>query len=197
MTATAWPSKASPASPPPPCRRSAPCPGPWLEIRTKSTLIEHLLSAEPFEHCVVAFSFTPQEISEALEHRVPTVEQRLRAMVRLAERGWHLGQRFDPLIYSRGFRNQYRRLFAEVFATIDGAALHSVSLGPFRLPTGFFHRMERLYPDEPLLAGPFERFEGLVSYRRELEEEMVEFCTEELLCHVPGEVFFPCELPGE
>ena len=110
----------------------------WLELRTKSTRLEALWSAEPLPNCVVAFSFTPQEVSEALEHQVPSVARRLRAMARLARRGWRLGLRFDPLIYSQEFRQQYRHLFAQIFAALGGDALHSVSLGPFRLPTGFF-----------------------------------------------------------
>jgi hypothetical protein len=30
-----------------------------------------------------------------------------------------------------------------------------------------------------------------VGYRRDLEEEMVGFCREELLRHIPPEIFFP------
>lgn len=169
----------------------------WLELRTKSTRIEALLDTEPLRRCVVAFSFTPEEVSRALEHKVPAVERRLAAMGRLAERGWRLGLRFDPLIYSQDFRERYRRLFDQVFEVAERADLHSVSLGPFRLPTSFFRRLERLYPEEPLVAAPFEDHGGMVSYQRELEAEMVGFCTEQLLARVPKELFFPCELPSD
>jgi len=166
----------------------------WLELRTKSTRFEPLHRSEPFPNCVVAVSFTPDEVSRALEHGVPPVTRRLEAMKRLAERGWQLGLRFDPLIYHQGYEERYRELFHQIFHHLDAQALHSVSLGPFRLPTGFFHRLERLYPDEPLLAGPLEERGGTVSYRRDLEAEIVGFCTEELLRHLPEERFFPCRL---
>ncbi len=168
----------------------------WLELRTKSTRIDALLAAEPFPTCVVAFSFTPQEVSESLEHGVPSVERRIAAMRQLAERGWRLGLRFDPLIYSAGYRRRYRRLFDQVFAGVDVGSLHSVSLGPFRLPRPFFRRLETMYGDEPLVAGPFEERGGMVSYGREVEEEMVEFCTAELMARAPRSVFFPCRLPA-
>ncbi len=171
-------------------------PDAWLELRTKSTRIETLLAAEPIPNVVVAFSFTPEEVSEALEHKVPSVARRIAAMAGLAERGWRLGLRFDPLIYSADFRAQYQRLFEQVFARINSEALHSVSLGPFRLPTGFFRQLERLYGDEPLVAGPMSQQAGMVSYRSDLEAELVGFCTEELLGRVPKEVFFPCQLPA-
>ncbi len=169
----------------------------WLELRTKSTRIETLLAYEAFPNCVVAFSFTPQEVSDSLEHKVPSVERRLAAMQRLAERGWRLGLRFDPLIYSESFRQKYRQLFDRVFEAVDVSSLHSVSLGPFRLPSSFFKRLERMYSDEALVAGPFEDHGGMVSYRRELEAEMVGYCTDELLNRVPSGRFFPCELPAD
>ena len=167
----------------------------WLELRTKSTRIEALLATEPLSNCIVAFSFTPQEVSESHEHKVPSVERRLTAMRRLAERGWRLGLRFDPLIYSDDFRSRYRTLFDQVFAALGDGDLHSASLGPFRLPSAFFKRLERMYNDESLVAGPFEDHGGMVSYRKDLEAEMVGYCTEELLRRIPAERFFPCELP--
>ncbi|HEX9735668.1 MAG TPA: DNA photolyase [Thermoanaerobaculia bacterium] len=164
----------------------------WLELRTKSARVEPLRAAEPLPNCVVAWSFTPPEVSAALEHQVPSVERRLRAMAQLQGVGWPLGLRFDPLVYTPDYREQYRRLFAAVFATVGGAGVHSVSLGPFRLPTGFFRRLERLYPDEPLFAGAFADHGGTVSYPHGLEAEMIAFCSEEVLRYVPREVFFPC-----
>jgi spore photoproduct lyase len=167
----------------------------WLELRTKSVRIKPLLAAEPWPRCVVAFSFTPQEVSTTLEHGVPSVERRLRAMATLAERGWSLGLRFDPLLWVSDFKERYRGLFKQVFKAVPTDRIHSVSFGPFRLPAGFFRRLERLYPEEPLLAGAFDDRGGMVSYSKELEAEMVGFCREELAHHVPLEKFFPCELP--
>lgn len=163
----------------------------FLELRTKSTQIKSLLDLEALPNVVVAFSFTPEEIQAPVENLTPSVDRRIRAMERLQERGWRLGLRFDPLIYHEDFRAQYRRLYGQVFGAVRLASLHSVSLGPFRLPPDYFRTIARLYPDDSLLAGPFEEEGSSVGYRRDLEEEMVGFCREELLRHVPGEIFFP------
>jgi len=162
-----------------------------LELRTKSTQIKSLLDMEAPPNVVVAFSFTPEEIQAAQEHETPSVDRRIRAMERLQERGWRLGLRFDPLIYTEDFREQYRRLFRQVFGSLRLASLHSVSVGPFRLASDAFKAMVRLYPEAPLFTGPLEQENDYVAYRRELEEEMVEFCTAELLRHVPQEIFLP------
>ena len=175
--------------------------GSVLELRTKSVRIEPLRSFEPWDGAVVAMSFTPQAISERLEHGVPSVARRIDALAELAERGWPVGLRFDPLIYVDDYHEPYRELFESVFARVPGEAVHSVSFGPFRLPTGFFRRVERLYPDEPLFAGAFEQHGGgagggaMMSYPLDIEEDMIAWCTGELRRHVPDEVFFPCEPP--
>jgi spore photoproduct lyase len=166
-------------------------PAAFLELRTKSTQIKSLLEMEPPPNVIVAFSFTPGEVQASVEHLTPSVDRRIRAMAKLQERGWRLGLRFDPLIYAEGFREQYRRLYAAVFGAIRVDSLHSVSLGPFHLPGELFRNMVRLYPESPLFAAPLDETGGQVSYRRDLQEEMVGFCREELLRHIPPEIFLP------
>ncbi|MGB5304690.1 MAG: spore photoproduct lyase family protein [Gammaproteobacteria bacterium] len=166
----------------------------YLELRTKSTQIRGLLKHRPLENVVTAFSFTPAEIYASLEHKVPAIERRLEAMAQLQKHGWLLGLRFDPLVYQEDFEHQYSRLFEQVFSLLDVELLHSVSLGPFRLPRGYFKNILQLYPDEPLFAGPFAESNGMVSYRAELENEMTAFCTRRLLEYVPESLLYPCQV---
>jgi len=170
-------------------------PDAWLELRTKSTQVRALLSRPPVPNCVTAFSFTPPAVSRMLEHHVPTVEKRIAAMAQLAAAGWPVGLRFDPLIYHESWQTGYSALFRDLFDQVPATSIHSVSFGPFRLPRNFFNRMVRLYPREPLFVGALaERGSngGMISYAPELESEMVEFCTRELLKYLDQERLFPC-----
>jgi len=169
-------------------------PAAHIEIRTKSTQVRSLLQQTPLPNAVIAFSFTPAAIHASLEHRVPNIERRLQAMQKLQQAGWQLGLRFDPLVYQYDYRQQYTRLFEQLFSQLQTERLHSVSLGPFRLPRTYFRNIVRLYPDEPLFAGSFAESGGMISYPEELEHEMTGFCTRELLKHVPESVLFPCRL---
>jgi spore photoproduct lyase len=155
-----------------------------LELRTKSAAISPLLTREAFPNCVVAFSFTPEPISAALEHGVPPLSARIAAAARLAERGWRIGLRFDPLLIAPGYRELYPRLFQQVFASIPVEAVHSVGFGAFRLPRVFHERMARAYPEEPLFAGDLEERDGMVSYAAPAEEALRELCRRELLRYV-------------
>jgi spore photoproduct lyase len=161
-----------------------------LELRTKSVAIRPLLSRHAFPNCVIAFSFTPEAFSRALEHGVPSIEQRIAAAAKLAERGWPIGLRFDPLLYEPGYESLYLQLFERVFAGIPRDSLHSVGFGAFRLPRDYFARMARLYPEERLFALPLEDRSGMVSYVAAIEEEVMGFCRERLREHVPERLLF-------
>lgn len=166
----------------------------WLELRTKSTQIRSLLEIPPVSRCIVAFSFTPDEIATAVEHKAPNINKRLDAMCKLQDHGWLLGLRFDPVIFQTGWQQQYQRLFDLVFKKINLQLLHSVSLGAFRLPEQYFKKIRKLYPEEKLFAGPLENNKSMVSYKSQLEKEMLNFCTNELLNHIPQEKLFPCTI---
>lgn len=161
-----------------------------LEIRTKSAAISSLLAREAIPNCVVAFSFTPAPVSRALEQGVPPVEARIAAAARLAERGWKIGLRFDPLILAPGYRDLYPALFRQIFASVPVEAIHSVGFGAFRLPRDFFQRMARIYPEERLFAGNLEERDGRVSYPAPVEDELRGLCQQELLRYVPASRLF-------
>lgn len=164
-----------------------------LEIRTKSTQIRTLLNTEPLEKCVLAWSFTPTEIANALEHKTPSVDRRIDAIIKLQERGWRIGLRFDPLIYSSEYQDQYQRLFTDTLTKCKPELLHSVSLGSFRLPKRFFKKMQKMYPNEKLFASPLQEEHGMFSYKEKIRSEMLNFCSREILKHIPEEKFYPCQ----
>ena len=168
-----------------------------LELRTKSVQVRTLLDRAPVDNVVVAFSLLPDAVGEALEPGVPSLQRRLRAITSLQRAGWRVGLRFDPLVHVDGMARVYREFFDAVFREVDVAALHSVSLGPFRLPVDFHRRMERRFPDEPVLVRGIEERDGMVSYRPEIGRPLLELCEAAVLERVPREIFFPCYSTGE
>lgn len=164
----------------------------WLELRTKSTQVRSLLATEPVDNCVIAFSFTPQAISSALEYKVPALNKRIDAMCNLQKHGWRIGLRFDPLIYVEDYQTQYRNMFEELFSRVNLDTLHSVSMGLFRMPDNFYKNAAALYPDEKLFAGPFTKQSGMISYREELEHSMTQYCEAEILQFIGKNRYFPC-----
>ena len=163
-----------------------------LEIRTKSTQIRALLSRPPINNCVVAYSFTTKKTAEKLEHKTPSVTKRIAALAKLQHHGWPVGLRFDPLILSKDFKQDYSRLLDEIFASINPANVHSISYGAFRLPRPFFKKMVSLYPAERLFATGLTENRPMVSYQEDTEHYCLESMRNLLLEHVDESVLFPC-----
>ena len=150
-------------------------PNAWLELRTKSTQVRSLLNRNPLPRCIVAFSLSPDEIAKKVEAKAPSVQRRLDALCKLQDQGWQIGLRFDPLIYQSGYQQDYRQFFEQVFSCID-------------------LNLHKLYPEEKLFASPLVSQQGMVSYKQELEQEMMSYCAEQILTYIPAEKFFPCAL---
>ena len=163
-----------------------------VELRTKSTQIRSLFETAPLSNVVIAYSLTPDQTAATLEHKAPSVEKRLAALAELAERGWNVGLRFDPVLYELRYQDLYQRLFEDVFDRVPQNSIHSVTLGPFRMPKPYFRNVTRLYPDEALFAGPFESRDKMISYSKDCEQHMMSFCYDQLLRHTAADKIFTC-----
>ena len=159
---------------------------------SKSLKIRNILKRDPIQNCIIAFSFTPNKIASSIEHKTPNVQKRINAIIDLQKAGWLIGLRFDPLIYTKGYKKEYAELFTHLFSAINLDLIHSVSLGSFRLPKSYFRRVEKLYHDEKLFSSPMEEENNNIGYPAEIRESMLEFCKDIILEHITSDKFFPC-----
>ena len=162
-----------------------------MEIRTKSTQVRFLLERKPLQNCVIAMSFSPESIAKQLEHKVPSIEKRLEALVRLQQAGWPVALRFEPVIDSMHAVENYQVLFDQIFSKVNAAQVHSASLGEYRLPTDFYKNMVKLYPDEPLLARETIATDGMVALKPE-NPEILEQLEQLLLEHLDPGSYYRC-----
>jgi len=145
-----------------------------LEIRTKSTQVRSLLEHSSCENCITAMSFSSEESYQRWEHKVPSIEKRLTALQRLQEAGWPVAIRFEPIICENEALSQYQQLFELIFSKLNAEALHSVSIGEFRMPQDFHKRIVKLYPQEELYARPIRVEGGMVALSSQVQNESVD-----------------------
>jgi spore photoproduct lyase len=169
-------------------------PNTWIELRTKSVAIESLKKTKPLDRAVVAFSFTPDEISSQLEHGVPRVDARIKAMSTLADKGWKVGLRIDPLIDSVDFEARYSALFEKIFDHVSGESVHSVSLGAYRMPSGFMKKIEKQYPDDAFFAANLQTNNGMIGYGEDTEKRLKQICSDLLESWMDKSKIFTCEI---
>ena len=113
-------------------------------------------------------------------------------MSRLAQHGWNIGLRFDPLITGLRWKEDYTALFDRVFDALPAERIHSVSYGPLRFPKQMHRDIVRLYPDETLFSARTEVVNGMIAYPRDVEEEMGAFCRSYLGQVLSETTFFQC-----
>ena len=146
-----------------------------LELRTKSTQISNILKYKPIDNCVIAFSFTPENISMFVEHGVPSVKKRILAMKTLANKGWKIGLRFDPIIPACNFTTIYEKLIKDIANKIPQESLHSVSFGMMRFPKKMYKKMKKDFSNERVFSIPMVNRNGLYSYPEKLENKLSKF----------------------
>jgi len=163
-----------------------------LEIRTKSTQVRSLFNLSPISNCIIAMSFTPSDVNQEWEDKVPSIDKRLEALGKLQEQGWRIALRLEPLIYQKDFEKSYERLLASIFDKLDAKNIHSVSTGLFRMPKTFFKNIVENYPDEALYARRFDQRDGLIAQFVNQETEMTDIVESLLAKYIPKSILYRC-----
>mgnify|MGYP001161000753 FL=1 len=163
-----------------------------LEFRTKSIQIKPLDKITPIDNCIMAYSLMPDKMSLELDKKAPTIKRRISTIKKLSEMGWKIGLRFDPLIYGKNWKDYYRELHEEIYSSLNLNTVHSISYGPLRFPSAMYNKIFDLYPEEKLFTGPFEQNNKVISYKKEVEEEMTDYCQSISLKHLPKSIIFKC-----
>ena len=165
-----------------------------LEIRTKSVKIQNILKYKPIDNCIIAFSFTPENISKLIEHKVPSVKKRIDSMKKLAEMGWKIGLRFDPIIPACNFAKIYETLFKNIASNIPKENIHSISFGMMRFPKKMFKKMIKEYPNKKIISLNFKNNNGIYSYSEEVQKKLENIIVGKLKKYMKNIPIYNCKI---
>ena len=165
-----------------------------LELRTKSSNVRALLAHKACHNVVVAFSLLPETIAKHVDYLTPSYQKRLHAMAQVAEAGWPIGLRFDPMILSHDYQQLYPAMVNDIFHHLSPACVHSVSIGPLRFPHRSYQHIRALYPQDRLLAHPMQRREKVMSYPPDVEKKLFDCLLKSLRKYLPKDKIFSCHI---
>ena len=165
-----------------------------LEIRTKSIQIQKILKHKPIDNCIIAFSFTPENVSKLIEHKVPSVKKRIDSMKKLAENGWKIGLRFDPIIPTCNFAKIYENLFKNIASNVPEENIHSISFGMMRFPKKMLKKMIRENPDKKISFLNLENRNGIYSYPKEMEKKIENIVIKKLKKYMKDVPIYNCKV---
>ena len=144
-----------------------------LELKTKSTEVDHLFSLTHRQRTVISWSLNPPKMIQEEEVNTASLEERVEAARRCQERGYLLGFHFDPMINYEGWEKGYRETIFSLFNRIDPKRVVWVSLGGFRYPLQLKAVAKERFPNTKIFLGElFPGMDGKFRYFKELRVEM-------------------------
>ncbi len=164
-----------------------------LELKTKSTQIDHLLSLAHRGKTVISWSLNPGQVIETEECRTASLENRILAAKRCQEAGYLLGFHFDPLIDYPGWEKGYEEAVLSLFGQINPKRVAWISLGGFRYPPQLKAIAKHRFPDTGIFLGElFPGVDGKFRYLKEIRVEMYQKMLEWLRRVDPGLFVYLC-----
>ena len=117
-------------------------------LLTKSTNIARLLGLEHYGHTILSWSVNPPEVCKVSEENVPDVEERLKAMQRVAESGYPVRAVMMPIIPIEGWKEIYTSFTRRLLETVP---IQRLTLGGICIYKGARKLMEaKMGLDNPI-----------------------------------------------
>jgi spore photoproduct lyase len=137
-----------------------------IEFRTKSTNIDNLLYI-PAPPVIVKLSWTlsPPKITDSIEHKTPSFEERLEAARMCQEAGYIIGVRLDPVIRLDGWEKEYNKMVSRILTVLDTERIDYISLGTLKHNKLLFEAIKKRFPgSETILGEIFPSGDGKFKY---------------------------------
>lgn len=155
-------------------------PDAMMEIRTKSTNIQHLLKFKNITHTEIAFSLNPKEIIEKYERGTPNLDARIQAANILIQAGWLVGIRFLPLLDVPNYQDIYKKFLDKVIQEIDFRKIHSIFVGWLMYTYEDHTKIQKKYPKLDILYKLHRDKDGFMREGREVRDYFYQLFSEKL-----------------
>ncbi|MCU7874220.1 MAG: radical SAM protein [Candidatus Thiodiazotropha sp. (ex Lucinoma borealis)] len=168
-------------------------PNVMLELKTKSKNISHLLKADCPPNLLCTWSLNTPTLIANEEHLTATLDERLRAARRLADRGVLVGFHFHPMIHYQGWCDDYAALFQRLADEFTADEVVLVSLGTLTYIKPVIKQLRaRKGFRSKILQMPMVESDGKLSYPQAIKQEMFSFAYQSLRAWHDKVFFYLC-----
>jgi spore photoproduct lyase len=144
----------------------------FLEFKTKSDNIRHLLAIRDKGNTVLAWTLNTARNIGLYEEGSAALEARIRAAAEAAAAGYLTAFHFDPMIEYDGWIEDYCAIADALFEAVDPDRVAWISMGCFRYSHGYREIVRNAFPGERLTLS--EMFPGEDGKYRYLKKKRVE-----------------------
>jgi spore photoproduct lyase len=126
-----------------------------LELKTKTTFIDNLLTVDPRGTIVIGWSMNASSVVEREEHFASSITARLDAARTCAQAGYKIAFHFDPIFYYPGWEKDYKETIDLIFDRIDPKTIAWISLGCFRYMPSLKSHITTRFPESKIIFNEF------------------------------------------
>lgn len=143
-----------------------------LELKTKSDNVSWLLENPVPANVLCTWSLNTSTIIENEEHLTASLDQRLDAARRAAEKGILVGFHFHPMVWYKGWDKDYAALFNRITGIFTPDQVALISFGTLTFIKPVIKKLRRRQFKTKILQIPMTDAEGKSSYPLSVKEEM-------------------------
>lgn len=145
-----------------------------LEFKTKSDFVDQFIDRSHAGNVIVSWSINPQNIISSEEHGTASLEARLSAARRAADKGFPISFHIDPMIWHPDWQINYSDLVQIITKIFKPSEIPYMSVGALRFqPEQRLMMRERFGPDSLVnQAELFPSQDGKLRYDHSLRTEM-------------------------
>lgn len=158
-----------------------------IELRTKSAQAKVLEGLKPLSNFIIAWTFSPQSVVDAFEHRTPPLTSRLKAAERVLAHGFPLRVCFDPVLDVRGADTAYVELVDQVLLSLEPSRVKDCSAGTFRMNRQYFQTLKTRRPESLLVHHQLQTYGNIVGYQESRRHQLMELIRNQLAKYLPSD----------
>jgi spore photoproduct lyase len=144
----------------------------FLELKTKSDNVGHLLSIPDKGNAVLAWSLNTGRNVALYEPGTAGLEQRIKAAAAACGAGYLVAFHFDPIIFYDGWKDEYWGVVDRLFSAVDPDRVAWISLGCFRHSPAFAEARPKEHSGSRMTAA--EMFPGPDGKYRYMKKARIE-----------------------
>ena len=164
-----------------------------LELKTKTTQIDHLQGLSHRQRTILAWSLNAPSISQNEEKGAPSVEARIQAAKKATSWGYPVAFHFDPLIRFPGWEEEYAGVIELLFREIPAENICWISLGSLRFMPELKEIAGRRFPQTKIFSDEFVTgLDGKRRYFRPLRVELYRHLYRLIRDFSPGVCVYLC-----
>jgi spore photoproduct lyase len=164
-----------------------------LELKTKSSEVDHLLDVKHNGKTVFAWSVNPQKIVKSDEAGSVSLSERIKAAKKCVDAGYPVAFHFDPIIRCDGWEKDYKGVVDLIFSKIDPENIAWISLGALRYHPDHKNIFEDRFSQSKITFDKLEMGEdGKMRYSKPLRIDIFRKMQEFIRSHSKNIIIYLC-----